>query len=103
MAENQSGGAQGTQRGGNVTQGQPVSPPEDLPSFPDAFKVRGKTPMFRGKTRRRWKRQDGSILEWDYQHGRVEMYNSHGKHLGEYDPDTGAKIGEADPSRTVEP
>ncbi|MQT72046.1 toxin, partial [Pseudomonas sp. FSL R10-0071] len=30
----------------------------------------------------RWKVSDGRILEWDYQHGAVEMYDKRGNHLG---------------------
>jgi len=29
------------------------------------------------------------ILEWDYQHGEVEMYNGQGEYLGSFDPNTG--------------
>jgi Cytotoxic len=43
------------------------------------------------------------IYEWDYLHGTVEMYDGLGRHLGEYDPVTGARIADADPTRRVEP
>ena len=82
-----------------------VSPPADdtLPAFPRARRSKGKT-RFSGGIRRRWKDDaDGAILEWDYQHGRVEKYDSRGNHLGEFDPVTGDQIGPAKPGRTVEP
>jgi hypothetical protein len=53
--------------------------------------------------RRRWREDDGTILEWDYQDGRVEKYDSHGNHLGEFDPVTGDQLGPAIPRRKVEP
>jgi hypothetical protein len=45
----------------------------------------------------------GAIYEWDSQHGTVEKYDARGRHLGEYDPDTGEELKSADPSRRVEP
>ena len=41
--------------------------------------------MPRGKLRPRWRTPGGWILEWDYQHGTVEVYDRRGDHLGEYD------------------
>ena len=43
------------------------------------------------------------IYEWDSQHGTVEKYDAQGRHLGEYDPETGEELNPADPSRRVEP
>lgn len=88
----------------NPPPGQPVPPPEDdvLPGFPDAVRVRSKTP-YPGGRRRRWEGQDGTIYEWDYQHGTVEKYNRRGDHLGEFDPVTGEQKKDADPKRRVEP
>ena len=43
------------------------------------------------------------ILEWDYQHGHVEMYDARGKHLGGHDAVTGRKLSEADNTRRVSP
>lgn len=103
MAEDRSNSAGHTTGSGNAARGQPVTPPDDLPGFPNATRVKGKTLYRAGKVRRRWKAPDGTILEWDYLHGRVEKYNSQGKHLGEYDPATGKQLGGADPSRQVEP
>jgi RHS repeat-associated protein len=71
-------------------------PPKTLPGFPSAARVPQKT------GRARWKLPDGSILEWDYQHGKVEKYNPRGTHLGEFDPNTGEPTKPADPSRTTE-
>jgi len=73
-----------------------------LPGFPNARKARPKT-RFGGGLRRRWIDADGCILEWDYQHGRVERFNSRGVHLGEFDPDTGQQIGPADKRKHVRP
>jgi hypothetical protein len=82
-----------------------VFPPANdlLPAFPLATRRRGKT-RFPGGVRRRWKDPDGTIYEWDYQHGTVEMYDRRGRpHRGEFDPRTGAQIGPPDPRRSVEP
>ncbi|MCS5707345.1 hypothetical protein CC99x_000360 [Candidatus Berkiella cookevillensis] len=73
-----------------------------LEGFPGSYRVQGKTPMGDGKKlRRRWKTEDGKILEWDYQHGEVEMYTEKGKHLGAYDPDTGKKVKEPNNERNI--
>ena len=43
-------------------------------------------------SRARWKTPEGEILEWDYQHGEVEVYDKKGKHKGSKKPDgTGGK------------
>jgi RHS repeat-associated protein len=55
-------------------------PPKILPGFPDAERVPN-------KGRARWRTKDGDILEWDYQHGEVEIYNRNGKHKGSKKPD----------------
>jgi hypothetical protein len=78
-------------------------PPEGLPAFPKAVRSRPKTPRPGGGLRVRWKDSDGQILEWDYQHGAVELYDKRGNHRGEFDPDTGAQLSPADPSRKIEP
>ena len=83
-----------------------IDPPEDLPAFPDAKKTKKKTKVQGGgKLRERWKEPKGKkrIIEWDYQHGKVEVYNKRGKHLGEFDPETGEQTKPADKSRSVEP
>jgi hypothetical protein len=74
-----------------------------LPAFPRARRVKGKT-RFAGGIRRRWKAPDGTIYEWDYRHGAVEVYDARGRnHRGDFDPMTGRQIGPAQPDRTVEP
>lgn len=80
-------------------------PPQGgLPGFPDAQHSRPKTPdQGGGGLRKRWKASQGNILEWDSQHGTVEKYDKRGRHLGEFDPRTGAQTKLADPSRKVEP
>src|ERR1039458_637644 len=78
-------------------------PPRDLPAFPDAERVKPKTPFAGGGKRKRWRTADGDILEWDYQHGKVEKYNKKGKHQGEYDPNTGEQTKPPEPGREVEP
>jgi hypothetical protein len=66
------------------------------------MRVRRKTPRPGGGLRHRWKLPDGTILEWDYRHGRVEKYDRQGHHLGEFDPDTGGRT-KAATNRKVEP
>lgn len=79
-------------------------PPKGLTAFPDAKVAPRKTPIKGGGgLRKRWKTRDGTIYEWDSQHGTVEKYNKRGKHLGEFDPETGQQTKDADKSREVEP
>jgi hypothetical protein len=78
-------------------------PPEKLPTFPDAIPVKPKTRRKGGAFRKRWKGPDGTIYEWDSQHGTVEKYDKNGKHLGEYDPVTGAQTKQPVGGRRVEP
>lgn len=78
-------------------------PPKKLDGFPNANPVKPKTDMGGGKKRKRWKNDDGDILEWDYQHGKIERYNDKGKHKGEFDPDTGTQTKPAKPDRTITP
>ena len=81
-----------------------VAPPDELPAFPDARKVRPKTVFAGGKKRRRWRAaKTGMLYEWDYRHGRVEAYDSSGKHLGEFDPVTGAQLKPPEPDHRIEP
>jgi uncharacterized protein YukE len=90
--------------GGGSGRGAPVPPPRDLPAFPDAVRVKPKTPVQGGGgLRRRWKGRDGTIYEWDSQHGRVEAYDRRGRSLGEFDPQTGEQTKGPDPTRKVEP
>jgi hypothetical protein len=70
----------------------PPPPKKILPGFPNAryIGVRG--------GRATW--QDGKyILQWDYQHGAIEMYNKQRQHLGEFDYQTGEQTKPAVPGR----
>jgi hypothetical protein len=78
-------------------------PPASLPAFPHATRATPKTSLGGGKLRKRWKDPDGTIYEWDYQHGTVERYSPAGQHEGEFDPQTGEQTKNADSSRSVEP
>jgi hypothetical protein len=81
-----------------------ILPPEFPPAFPGLQRVRGKTRVRGGgKLRRRWIDESGNIYEWDSQHGRLEKYNARGKHLGEFDPESGVLTKPADPRRVIEP
>ena len=53
--------------------------------------------------RQRWKDEDGTIFEWDYQHGHVEVYDWRGKHVGAFDAESGRQVSEAVTTRHVEP
>jgi hypothetical protein len=78
--------------------------PASLPAFPDAKWATPKTPIKGGGgLRPRWKDRSGTIYEWDFQHGAVEKYNKRGKHLGEFNHETGTQNKPADPTRKVEP
>lgn len=79
------------------------TPPATLPGFPDAKRAKPKTGMGGGKKRKRWIDKDGNIIEWDYQHGRVEKFDPKGKHLGEFNPNDGAQTKPKAPGRTVTP
>lgn len=70
--------------------------PKTLPGFKDSEAVNNKS------ERKRWKLPDKTILEWDYQHGEVEMYDKRGRHLGAYDPNTGEKLKNAVLTRRIE-
>lgn len=79
-------------------------PPKGLTAFPDTRLAPRKTPIKGGGgLRKRWKSNDGIIFEWDSQHGAVEKYNKRGKHLGEFNPETGEQTKDADNTREVEP
>lgn len=80
-------------------------PPKTLPGFPDAKAVTPKTLMngVGDKKRKRWVDQtDGTIYEWDYQHGTIEKYDKQGRHLGEFHLD-GTKAQGPIPKRRVDP
>jgi hypothetical protein len=79
--------------------------PRKLTAFPNADVAKPKTKVkgVEGKLRKRWKDNDGQIYESDSQHGTIEIYDRQGNHLGEFDPDTGLKVGEKVNGRKVEP
>ncbi|TWD49603.1 colicin E3/pyocin S6 family cytotoxin [Pseudomonas sp. SJZ131] len=78
--------------------------PTDLTAFPDAVKANRKTTVKGGGgLRKRWKTSTGVIFEWDSQHATVEMYDRRGRHLGEFNPETGEQTKPADKTRKVEP
>jgi hypothetical protein len=79
------------------------SKPSVLPAFPSAKWAPPKTRMKGGGLRPRWKDGSGTIYEWDFQHGALEKYNKRGKHLGEFDYNSGAQTKPADPTRRIEP
>ncbi|AZA80695.1 hypothetical protein C1637_12285 [Chryseobacterium lactis] len=68
--------------------------PKNLKGFPDAKRVPN-------KGRARWKNPDGQTLEWDKQHGDVEVYNKKGGHIGSARPDTGEIYKDPVPGRTL--
>jgi Cytotoxic len=81
-----------------------VGPPRRISARPAAIPVRPKTPRGPGQgRRRRWREADGTIYEWDYDHGTVEVYDSHGNHQGEIDPITGETTKGPKPGQRVEP
>ncbi len=81
-----------------------IPPPKELTAFPTLKPVKPKTPVQGGSgLRKRWKDEVGNIYEWDSQHGTVEKYNKRGKHLGEFNPDTGELLKSADKTRSIEP
>ncbi|SER96767.1 S-type Pyocin [Pseudomonas sp. NFACC02] len=74
--------------------------PKGLTAFPDAARDKPKSSVQgSAKKRARWKDSKGRIYEWDSQHGAVEMYDKQGKHLGEYNPETGEQTKPAKPGR----
>lgn len=78
--------------------------PDFLAAFPDAKWASPKTSIKGGGgLRPRWKDRSGTIYEWDFQHGAVEKYNKRGKHLGEFNHETGTQNKPADPTRKVDP
>jgi len=81
-----------------------VPPPKTLAGLPTAERVKAKTTIpGTNLLRRRWRTIDGTIYEWDYQHGTVERYSKRGMHQGEFDGETGEQTGPAVPNRRVDP
>lgn len=80
-----------------------VPAPKELRGFPGTRRSKPKTSVQGGQgLRKRWVDDNGGIYEWA-QHGAVERYDKRGKHLGEFDAETGEQIKPADPMRRVEP
>ncbi|MGD9591619.1 MAG: ankyrin repeat domain-containing protein [Candidatus Berkiella sp.] len=77
-----------------------IQKPNTLPGFPEAKRADPGTP-YSGGLRPRWKLPNGKILEWDSQHGELEMYDKRGKHLGAFDFNTGMQIKDKKPSRNI--
>lgn len=79
-----------------------IPPPNTLPAFPNAVRRKPKTRTKDGGLLKRWKDED-FIYEWDTLHGKVEKYDKKGRHLGEFDHETGEQTKEANPNRHIEP
>ena len=92
---------QGTERRG----GPFPAPRRRLPAFPDAERDRPKTPRQGGAgLRPRWRdRGTGRIYEWDSRHGTVEVYDDHGRHIGEFHPSSGKQLNGPNSNYRVEP
>lgn len=76
--------------------------PKGLTAFPDARQAKRKSSVQGGGGKRhRWVDSSGKIYEWDTQHGAVEIYDKQGKHLGEFNPETGVQTKPAKPGRTT--
>lgn len=76
--------------------------PKGLTAFPDAVRDKSKSYVQGGgKKRARWRDVKGRIYEWDSQHGAIELYDKQGKHLGEFNPETGEQTKPAKPGRTT--
>lgn len=75
-------------------------PPVSLPAYPDTYPVKSKSSVQGGGGKRsRWKDKKGRIYEWDSKTGAIELYNKQGKHLGEFNHETGEQIDPANPER----
>jgi hypothetical protein len=83
----------------------PIPAPKEIKGFPGLRPAKPKTPVQGGGgLRKRWTDRDGNIYEWDSRHGAIEKYDRIGKHLGEFDPQTGKQLKPPDPARgPVEP
>jgi len=74
--------------------------PDKLAAFPDTYPVPAKSSVKGGgKKRARWLDSKGRIYEWDYMHGTVEQYDRQGKHLGEFNANTGERLENPNPKR----
>lgn len=94
----------GHQSGGGVNVGNYIPPPNKIGGISGLNPAKRKTPLQGGGgLRKRWKDRKGNIYEWDSQHGALEKYNKQGKHLGEFNPETGTQTKAASKTRRVEP
>jgi Cytotoxic len=79
----------GTKRGvDSVTRNPEPTGPEGAEGL-SRSRAKRKTSRPGGGLRARWKDDDGTIYERDYLHGKVEKHDHLGRHLGEFDPETG--------------
>jgi hypothetical protein len=75
-----------------------------LPGFPEAELTVPKTRRGDGGgLRKRWRDRSGRIFEWEYRHGTAEVYNSRGRHIGEFDPYSAEQLKGPNPDYRVEP
>jgi hypothetical protein len=82
----------------------PAPKTEEITGFTGLEPAKPKTAVQGGGAmRKRWKDPQGNIYEWDSQEGMLEKYDSRGKHLGEFNPKSGAQTKPADKTREVEP
>lgn len=80
-----------------------IPAPKTLTAFPEARPAKPKSVQGGGGLRKRWKDEEGNIYEWDSRHGSVEKYDRKGKHLGEFDPETGEQLKLPNLDYSVEP
>jgi hypothetical protein len=82
-----------------------IFPPKDgkLPGFPGATPTDRKTPRQGGGGKRHRWNWGKFILEWDYQHGTIELYDKRGHHLGEFNYETRKQLKPAKKGRRIEP
>lgn len=76
----------------------------EITGFPDLKSAKKKTPKQAGAgLRERWVDPKGrTIYEWDSRHGELEAYRaSDGSHLGAFDHETGAQVGQARKNRNI--
>ncbi|HVF87147.1 MAG TPA: colicin E3/pyocin S6 family cytotoxin [Pyrinomonadaceae bacterium] len=81
-----------------------MPPPKTLAGFPEAKPAKRKTSVHGGGgLRKRWRDDGGRIYEWDSRHGTIEIYDSTGRHLGEFNANTGEQLKDAEAGRIIEP
>ena len=67
---------------------------KSLPGFDGSQRLKHKQ-----GARPAWDLGKGWHAEWDFQHGKVEVYNKGKQHQGEFDPATGQRTKDADPRK----